>query len=383
MREPSGLIPIINRRAIELLGLPESFLNGPLYGSDILRLQRDSEEFKDPSLPAGVIARLQHGDESNVPTVYERKRPDGTVLEVRSTMLGDGGMVRTYTDITERKRSETALAAARDAAEAASRARSEFLAMMSHEIRTPMNAVLGLTGSLLESNLDADQRKAAEAIQEASDGLLSILNDILDLSKLDTGKLEFEQVAVLDRIRHRQYQEHRGAARRREGAEALARHRSRSAQGADRRSEPRPADPAQPRKQRRQVHAGGQCRDLGALRRARCRTARRCALRSRIPASASRRTGSGACSRISSRPMPRSTGNTAVPASALRSASGWSIRWAATIAVESSPGSGSTFSFQVSLASSPTCPISSSAARPKRRPDSPSSWRGSDARCAC
>ena len=194
LREPSGLIPIINPRAIELLGLPESLLNGPLYGSDILRLQRDSEEFKDPSLPAGVIARLQHGDESNVPPVYERKRPDGTVLEVRSTMLGDGGMVRTYTDITERKRSETALATARDAAEAASRARSEFLAMMSHEIRTPMNAVLGLTGSLLESNLDADQRKAAEAIQEASDGLLSILNDILDLSKLDTGKLEFEQV---------------------------------------------------------------------------------------------------------------------------------------------------------------------------------------------
>src|SRR5262245_8208058 len=190
-REPGGLIPIINRRAIEFLGLPESFMQGPIHNSDILRIQRDSAEFKDPSLPPGVIARLQHGDESNVPAVYERKRPNGMVLEVRSTMLGDGGMVRTYTDITERKRSEIALAAARDAAEAASRARSEFLAMMSHEIRTPMNAVLGLTGSLLESNLDPDQRKAAEAIQEASDGLLSILNDILDLSKLDTGKLEF------------------------------------------------------------------------------------------------------------------------------------------------------------------------------------------------
>ena len=77
--------------------------------------------------------------------------------------------------------------------------------------------------------------------------------------------------SVLDRIRHRQYQEHRGAARHREGAEALASTRRGSAQGADRRSEPRAADPAQPRKQRRQVHAGGQCRDLGALRRARRR----------------------------------------------------------------------------------------------------------------
>jgi signal transduction histidine kinase/DNA-binding NarL/FixJ family response regulator/HPt (histidine-containing phosphotransfer) domain-containing protein len=194
MREPNGLIPVINRRAIELLGLPESFLQGPLYGSDILRHQRASADFNDPTLPPGVIARLRHGDERDVPPVYERKRTNGTVLEVRTTMLPDGGMVRTFTDVTERKRIETALAAARDAAEAASRARSEFLAMMSHEIRTPMNAVLGLTGSLLESKLDNDQRKAAEAIQEASDGLLSILNDILDLSKLDTGKLEFEQV---------------------------------------------------------------------------------------------------------------------------------------------------------------------------------------------
>jgi CheY-like chemotaxis protein/nitrogen-specific signal transduction histidine kinase/HPt (histidine-containing phosphotransfer) domain-containing protein len=116
------------------------------------------------------------------------------VLEIRTEPLPDGGFVRTYTDITERKQNETALAKARDVAEAASRARSEFLAMMSHEIRTPMNAVLGLTGSLLESNLDDDQRRSAEAIQEASDGLLAILNDILDLSKLDTGKLEFETV---------------------------------------------------------------------------------------------------------------------------------------------------------------------------------------------
>ena len=113
-------------------------------------------------------------------------------VEIRSTTLPGGGFVRTYTDVTERKRNEAALAKARDVAEAASRARSEFLAMMSHEIRTPMNAVLGFTSSLLETKLDEDQRKSAEAIQEASDGLLNILNDILDLSKLDAGRLQFE-----------------------------------------------------------------------------------------------------------------------------------------------------------------------------------------------
>ena len=190
----SGLIPVINRRAIELLDLPESFLEGRLYAEDILRHQRQIEDFNDPSLPAGLIERLRTGNGNDVPPLYERRRRDGTVLEVRSMALPDGGFVRTYTDITARKQNETALATARDVAEAASRARSEFLAMMSHEIRTPMNAVLGLTGSLLKSNLDDDQRRSAEAIQEASDGLLAILNDILDLSKLDTGKLEFEAV---------------------------------------------------------------------------------------------------------------------------------------------------------------------------------------------
>jgi signal transduction histidine kinase/CheY-like chemotaxis protein/HPt (histidine-containing phosphotransfer) domain-containing protein len=207
MREGNGLVPVINRRAVELLGLPEDFLhNKKLRTEDIVRYQRQSGEFNDPSLPAELRDRLLTGTARDVPRIYERSRRTGTVLEIRTEPLPDGGFVRTYTDITERKHYETALAKARDVAEAASRARSEFLAMMSHEIRTPMNAVLGLTGSLLESNLDDDQRRSAQAIQEASDGLLAILNDILDLSKLDTGKLEFEAVpfsveSVIDNTR--------------------------------------------------------------------------------------------------------------------------------------------------------------------------------------
>ncbi|MBV8836030.1 MAG: PAS-domain containing protein [Alphaproteobacteria bacterium] len=206
MVEKDGLVPVINRRAIELLGLPERMLHEPIRSRDILDFQRASGEFDDPAFPRNIATRIGVEDGLTIPEAYERQRPNGTIIEVRSTKVPDGRTVRTYTDITERKRNEIALATARDAAEAASRARTEFLAIMSHEIRTPMNAVLGLTESLLESPLTDDQRRSAEAIREASFGLLNILNDILDLSKLDSGKLEFDEQpfsleAVLDNAR--------------------------------------------------------------------------------------------------------------------------------------------------------------------------------------
>ncbi|HUG12214.1 MAG TPA: PAS domain S-box protein [Opitutaceae bacterium] len=148
-----------------------------------------------------LVSQLKSGEISEFTIDKRYIHEDGRVKWVRvmrrvSRGIGNGSEqeLNAIVDITELKAMQEELRAARDQADKANVAKSQFLAMMSHEIRTPMNGVIGMTSLLLESGLTPEQKDFAETIRQSGDSLLTIINDILDFSKIESGRLELEQM---------------------------------------------------------------------------------------------------------------------------------------------------------------------------------------------
>jgi len=142
-------------------------------------------------------------------------------------------------ELKARVRAQSELRKAKEQAEAASRAKGQFLANMSHEVRTPMNAILGMTDFALHTNLDAQQRDCLSAVKSSAESLLALLNDVLDVSKIEAGRLELRGVRPLGPSKGAPFRDTSGNGR------------SRPPRG---RRGPRPPGTLQPRRKRRQVH---------------------------------------------------------------------------------------------------------------------------------
>jgi signal transduction histidine kinase/DNA-binding NarL/FixJ family response regulator len=185
-------VQVCNTQAKQKLDLPDELMAGNPLFDDVINWQWQRGEFGEGTGRDETWLRrfVLSGGISNEAQTYERTRPNGVTLEIRSVPLQGGGVVRTYTDITLRRETEATLRAARDEADRAARAKAEFLAMMSHEIRSPLHGLLGLIELLREADLPAEEARMVELAHGSAASLLRILNDVLDFSKLDAGAVE-------------------------------------------------------------------------------------------------------------------------------------------------------------------------------------------------
>lgn len=190
---PDGTIHEVNEYLCSILGYDPEELQGKPYFDLTKRadLRREMQAFD----------AVQRGESDDFTVEKRLLRKDGfpvhVISAVRVLRRADGSIdhfIANVLDISDRKRMEEDLAQAKERAEAATRAKGQFLATMSHEIRTPLNAIIGMARLLRERPLDDEERGYAEIIDTSSETLLSIVDDVLDFSKIEAGHLELENI---------------------------------------------------------------------------------------------------------------------------------------------------------------------------------------------
>ena len=197
--DAAGTIISANNACASILGLPSGELLDCQIGTVLPAAA--------PGHLAAAVDRQLTEQGFSAPFEIEYSRPDGADIwaELRLYRVREeaGGQLVTWCylrNITERVVREREIVIARDQADAANRAKSQFLANMSHEIRTPLNGVLGMAGLLADTQLTAEQSEYVDTIRVSGDALLSVINDILDYSKIESGRMELE-VMPLEPVR--------------------------------------------------------------------------------------------------------------------------------------------------------------------------------------
>ncbi|MBT3788080.1 MAG: response regulator [Alphaproteobacteria bacterium] len=194
-----GKVELFNRQYRELWDLPEGLLEIGSTGHEVISYLVNRGDYGDGDRER-TIEMIKNLIPSQTETSYfEITTTPGKTLDIRSTPLKGGGFISSFTDITERKRAEEELKLAKELAEKMADTKTEFVAVVSHEVRTPMNGVLGMARLLLETPLVPKQREFAQSIVDSGEALLVILNDLLDISKLESGNLEIETVPFAPR----------------------------------------------------------------------------------------------------------------------------------------------------------------------------------------
>lgn len=178
----------------QLLDLPETLFAGDVttFESIIRHNALRGDYGSGPTEP--TIAAIVERARSPISHHFKRALPTGKVIDIRGAPMPGGGFVTTYVDVSAVEAAAVELQKAKDAAVAANHAKSNFLTTMSHEIRTPLNGILGITQLLLDEPLNARQYQFARLIDNSAQSLLVLVNDFLDLAKIDAGKTVLEQV---------------------------------------------------------------------------------------------------------------------------------------------------------------------------------------------